>query len=308
MTTSSESEPKLTAKDLPILARVLFENGRLTITGNDAHTTIRSLKQALVDVAKPRDYPFQEEDHYQQAFLRFLTHMTIARNWRVSQQSRTDYLPAIKAGKPIVYETYETCLVCDQRFTVTILGNNIDFQCENECNTGDITFDIHFPTGEVVYADSPDRFGEAKESGLLPNVDDVSNINKLSNMYEWTRRYAAANIAFVFVGNTCPSVLTKPNGDIQIGGRGENTEDAPEAWNKEGYICTDLWWATLLDKQYYDEIIAKLPAKRKKGFIEKEYKSFKVRPGTYRFTIPDPSLVEDMDGLPYYFRGEFLHD
>lgn len=300
-----DADDTLVLKDIPILARLLFEVGSLTLSGDETHSSFRCLQKLLADSAKPRDYDFQDENHHQQEFLRFLTHMTTPSPY-ARLNAEEDYLPKIKAGEEISFKSYKKCDNCEQNFTVAITIPNIHFSCSEACEVGDVTFDIAFPTGVVVFDDNPDRFGEAYELKVLPDTTGIT-LESTKGINTITRRWAESNIVRVFVGNTSPRIWKDADDNLQIGGRHDEDEYLKDFENM-GYICTDLWWTTMLDKSTYDAIIAKLPVERDPRYYEKDIKTFNIRPGTYRFTIPDPGLVEDFDDVPYYFRGKFLHD
>lgn len=136
------------------------------------------------------------------------------------------------------------------------------FDCERRqfypLAAGDITapslqhVTVPLPTGELLVADwfRHDAFTAITDKVL----EDSPSISSSSGCEERTRRLATQlGIATVFVGNSCPSIQADANG-VRIGSM---TEEADMNGTSQGYVCTDLWWATMLDKQTLVDLFAR---------------------------------------------------
>lgn len=114
---------------------------------------------------------------------------------------------------------------------------------------------IQAPSGELLVADWF-RHGEftraVKEIAGEGVGTDVGKL-RLTSWYAQKHGFMS-----VFVGNTCPGICER--GDHLVIARidedGEMGEP-PIAGNVVGHICTDLWWATAIDRQVLTDILAR---------------------------------------------------
>lgn len=113
--------------------------------------------------------------------------------------------------------------------------------------------EVEFETGEVLVAD---WFRiEAFTDAVKEAEDDGNDINSALGCIRRTQEYAERlNFVSVMVGNSCPSVLCD-DGLVTVGRVDEDMEggNPPEP---AGWICTDLWWATLIDRKRLVGIVA----------------------------------------------------
>ena len=154
-------------------------------------------------------------------------------------------------------------------------------------SSGEFFVDIDFPTGEVVYADWPDRFSEIRDEGYLYDNDGSVSINFPEGQRLVSEEFAKQGVLHMYVGNSCPGLYINPdNHRIRIG-------KTSKGYKKVGYFCTDLWWVTMLDKSRYEEMLSKLPRERSERYHINDVVTTKIKPGRYRFfTVPQS---EDSD-------------
>jgi hypothetical protein len=262
----------------------------LTVTGDKSHLSIESLIKSYADIDKPRDYDFQSEDHYEESFLRFLNGFGFPDLFSI-HLSGEKTIAAIQGEEPQTLSLgYEgRCYDCGEKLQVTICGTNIDYSAKTgECKSNRVfDVEIDFPTGEVVFGDWPDRFSEVAAAGMLPTKS--YDVNRLVGCRQTTDGYVPYQVFHHSVGNTCPPWFYDPETQqIQIGGgaydEDEDEYTAPNGFVKQGYFCTDLWWVTMLDKKFYDAMIARLTGDRDPDYYEKEVETATIAPGRYRFT------------------------
>jgi len=107
---------------------------------------------------------------------------------------------------------------------------------------------IPCPSGRLLLFDNL-RGAAWSELLDLVRLEDVS-VNYAQGRIETTRNLAESlGIARVYVGNTCPSVVT--DGETVRVGRLSEEAEGQEA----GYITTDLWWVTAVDYQVLHELM-----------------------------------------------------
>lgn len=175
---------------------------------------------------------------------------------------------------------------------------------------GDYTFEVNFPTGKVICADRlPNSYD------MLQRLDDncTHTLNSSLGLKERTLSYATENILHVFVGNTCPSVFKKD--DTLVIGHSSNNECGNCSCGREecnceyeeyppidgaeniANICTDLWWASVVDVSIYEKLLADYFGKEEaEKYMDKiEAVETKLKPGVYKCTY---HRVEDTYDRP----------
>ena len=181
------------------------------------------------------------------------------------------------------------------------------------------TVEINVPTGNLLIAD---WFRD--ENNLLAEVTSVKNtvigakmreINEYGALYgdSALNEYAAvlsaaeANVATVFVGNSCPQIFANEN-IIVIS---SEKEKKAKKLNDEGCVCTDLWRATIVDEQVLKEHVEKFYDKNQQEAVMEEMKEganyVTVTPGKYllHFNI-DRNLLDDNDYGQSYLKVELI--
>lgn len=171
----------------------------------------------------------------------------------------------------------------------------------------DYSFEITFPTGEII---CKDRLPYSYD--MLKEIDDTGHtLNSNLGLKERTLAYANENIFHVFVGNSCPDVFKKD--DLLCVGHSNDNESGSCSCGREecdceyeeyppiegsiqiADICTDLWWASIVDVSIYEELLIDHYGKEQaKAYIEEIVPiETKIKPGVYKCT---------------YFRNEDIYD
>lgn len=131
-----------------------------------------------------------------------------------------------------------------------------------ECSTVEpYSFDITFPTGKVIVVDRL-QLDKAWKTSL---VKGCKTICSLQGCKEVTLAYATQNILHVAVGNTCPSLLQPEINPKQLFITNYSEEEEITRnkiqlkdvgiCNLLSFICTDLWWASMLDWEVYEQLL-----------------------------------------------------
>lgn len=180
--------------------------------------------------------------------------------------------------------------------------------------------EIELKTGHLLIADwfRIDEFTKAVKGRDF----DINSARGTLNQID----YYAKEHGFisVFVGNTCPRIFNNGN-DIVVGrldeddyeedGEGNeivsNDKVNPGDLKEVGYVCTDLWWATMIEKEQLINLVAKslgneAATKTVNDYIEErkdkgssDFTELHVTPGTY--TLNFRSSYQD-------FNNEFSSD
>jgi hypothetical protein len=154
---------------------------------------------------------------------------------------------------------------------------------------------VNFPTGELVIADwfRIEEFTDTVEYKGKDKYSEDRSINYAKGRVKSTTDYAEKfNFISVSVGNSSPRIFKK--GNTLVFGRGEYNEETdeevkPKGFAEKGYVCTDLWAVTVIDKQTLIEIVSKAKGedatKIIEDYIAETYgvNEIKVKPGEYSF-------------------------
>ncbi len=136
---------------------------------------------------------------------------------------------------------------------------------------------VEFKTGKLFMADwfRIEEFTKA--------VQYDGSINSIKGQIKSTEHAAKLGFITVHVGNSSPTIYQKGE-EFLFGYQKENMN---HEYHEKGYICTDLWNVTIIDKLTLIEIIAQKVGEEKAQELVKNYikenglKPINVSPGTY---------------------------
>jgi hypothetical protein len=154
---------------------------------------------------------------------------------------------------------------------------------------------VNFPTGELLIADwfRIPEFTDTVEYNGEDKYSQERSINYATGRVKSTTDYAEKfNFISVSVGNSSPRIFKQKN--TLVFGRGEYDEEkdceiVPKNFVEKGYVCTDLWAVTIIDKQTLIDIVSKAKGEDAteivEGYLQTEYggNTIKVKPGEYTF-------------------------
>lgn len=251
----------------------LIKARKLIIVGDDSHSTVRSMKAVYANIDAPREYDFQDINVNEQSALNYIQF------WNSFMMPCN--ADAVIAGAPVTGKVKDrVCDDCNHELAMTLEGNTLTITGDGPCQSN-AAFDVklHFPTGEVIAGDFPVGFHKWYHHPLHKKRMADTYTPGLAGLRESTERWQKENVGHFFVGNTCPNVKLAKGGVISI-----RPDEKDETGRKLTNICTDLWWATLVDEQTWRAMMQSI------GALEPEIASmldaaekFKVKPGTYVF-------------------------
>lgn len=145
--------------------------------------------------------------------------------------------------------------------------------------------EVEFKTGELLIAD---WFRiEAFTNAVTATEDPTVDINSIQGCVKRTEEYLSKHgFVSVFVGNSCPRVMNE-QGALVFGHIDEDS-DSVSTPSPVGSVTTDLWWATIIDRQRLVEIVAgelgiETAARVVEEYLEKHrVLRVQVAPGTHR--------------------------
>ena len=200
------------------------------------------------------------------------------------------------------------CYNCGKSVNLCFDGKRIyNEDTESTCfDKKEFSFDITVNSGKLVLADWIPYGLE------ILGIED-EDVNFLEGRYIQSKNYADLNVMHFYVGNTSPLVSQKDNTVIiESPGYYENEDGTDgqifydESFEQKGNICTDLWWATGIDLEYYKSLINK---KFGEGWTDEYLDNFlkraiilDVEPGIYTCT----TFYENCDRYDYSKSNLFI--
>lgn len=150
------------------------------------------------------------------------------------------------------------CESCDERLTLSIdYDTNLIYStykkdpCILPFKPKNLTVHLKSPSGKIVFLNDPRKiFNESRD-----NRYKVS-INSTLGCIQETEFYASHNIGFFFISNSMPYIFQN-NSEILFASFNEESDEDIEKfknYNELGYICTGLWWYTVLDYDLYQSL------------------------------------------------------
>ncbi len=147
--------------------------------------------------------------------------------------------------------------------------------------------ELSVPSGKLIVADNL----RGKDGGFF-DLEPEMSINYGRGLDAWARDYAEKkNMGYAFVGNTCPSIVRRKDGVLEVvtGGWDEETDTeipkhGPDDEVVAG-ICTDLWATMITDYQHWLDNGGSEVEKANEGYSLEKYQLIDVESGQYRWTI-----------------------
>lgn len=213
--------------------------------------------------------------------------------------------------------TNHRCDACGTHLkTISAFGGKNDLHCIMDIDEIQEVF-IDVPSGTLMCGDwfrddyntvdLATSIANSKALTTLKNTPDFTVNSEMSALGEYAQILACAdqNMISIYVGNTSPSVLNEGH-KITIA----HTED--DNPHMEASICTDLWRASLIDKQFLTEMFAQKYTKNQLNQVFEDLSDdgafeIKVKPGTYKVTYNTRyKPIYEKDGDKVFFTLELM--
>lgn len=240
--------------------------------------------------------------------------MTYVKTPITIEENYTNLINKVNSGDFQRFELeYDECFGCGKKIhmvtkdwkvqlqTTQIQENNkIEFKVLPDCIEDKIyEVNIEFKTGELLMADWFRIPEFTKQVDYNPEYKKLS-INSDLGKIQSTEHAAELGFVTIHVGNSSPSIYQNGN-DFVFGREKEDSEQ--NHYKEKGYICTDLWNATIIDKSRLIEIVAqKLGEEEAKKTVEKYLEEEKnninfitVQPGKYNIAYSPNKDISNID-------------
>lgn len=212
-------------------------------------------------------------------------------------------------GRHLVSEDFCSCTDCGQKMRLIFEGWKPKFQVlkkiedkkiimgnPESCLAKEVvSLNVDFPTGELLMADwfRIPGFTEAVEYKGADKYSQERSINHASGRILATKENLENfNFISISVGNSSPRIFQSGN-NLAFGSVDEDKEDDIGKYKEVGYVCTDLWAVTIIDKKVLIEIIAKtnnedidIATELVNKYIKEEsVNKVNVKPGSYQLNF-----------------------
>jgi hypothetical protein len=145
------------------------------------------------------------------------------------------------------------------------------------------TIEIEFKTGNLLINDwfRIDGFDDIVETERLPSINSGFGIE--ANIRHYIKNYGFISC---FVGNSSPEIFMSSDKNTLVFGH-HDEEIELQNFNNIGSVCTDLWWASIIEEEVLLDIITKTQGDNAHALI-REYADnlwtmnrVKIEPGIY---------------------------
>lgn len=129
------------------------------------------------------------------------------------------------------------------------------------------------------------------------------NVNTIPGTINTTLHHMERGAVHVYVGNSSPSAYETEDGSIVFGYASEEEKDGTlregETPESLGFVCTDLWWVTMIERHKLEEILRPVHGDDTERLIEEHGTDLVIdlEPGTYdvRFHGAPKLFMEEFD-------------
>lgn len=158
----------------------------------------------------------------------------------------------------IEFQSSQRCPACNEYISMIINYDQmavVPLVKKQDCPLANaptnIVITLKSPSGKLVFLNDPRKFLKIERDNRY-----AVSINSTLGCIQETEFYASHNVGFFFVGNSSPHIFQNDN-DIVICSDYDDDEEVSlvsSDYAEVGYICTDLWWYTVMDHQLFIEL------------------------------------------------------
>jgi hypothetical protein len=207
---------------------------------------LETYKDTLVNLRghnlTPEDYVlFSSLDHYWQHSLEMSLYMFDA--LRNSEQT-PDVLRSLSTMRYL-----NRCEICNEAMYLEEVEPGKKVTVTKSCPAPqgyppfDITLDC--PSGQMIFAND---FRELVEG------DESFDVNAILGTIKTIQGYEEKKMLHFLVGNSCPGVMQRGDSEICVSREYDEETDSrktPEGFEEKYSVCTDLWWVSAMDYEYF---------------------------------------------------------
>lgn len=171
----------------------------------------------------------------------------------VRDNRKINYFTFAYAKNKVEFQSSLRCPACNQYLSMIIDYDQmavVPLSKIKDCPLANvptnIVVELNSPSGKLVFLNDPREFFKLKRENRY-----AISINSTLGCIQETQFYADHNIGHFFIGNCMPYIFQKDNEILFSSFNDESEDDAFEDYDQLGYVCTGLWWYTILDYQLF---------------------------------------------------------
>lgn len=171
---------------------------------------------------------------------------------------KINYFTFSYARNKVEFQSSLRCPACNQYLTMIIDYDQmaiVPLSKVKDCPLANvptnIVVELNSPSGKLVFLNDPREFFKLERENRY-----AISINSTLGCIQETQFYADHNIGHFFIGNCMPYIFQKDNEILFSSFDEEYEDDRFEGYEQLGYVCTGLWWYTILDHQLFLKLCA----------------------------------------------------
>ena len=179
----------------------------------------------------------------------------------IRENTKINYYFMFSYGKnKIEFQSSRRCPSCNEYITMMIDYEQMAVvslikkpDCPISTVPDNVVVELPSPSGKLVFLNDPRSFLHIERE----NRYKIS-INSILGKLQETEAYAEKDVGFFFIGNCMPSIFQKGNKILFSSFNEESDADIEQFkdYDELGYVCTGLWWYTILDHQLFLDLCA----------------------------------------------------
>lgn len=179
----------------------------------------------------------------------------------IRDNTKIDYYFMFSYGNnKIEFQSSRSCPSCNEYLSMMIDYDKMAVvsllkkpDCPMAVAPKNVIVELKSPSGKLVFLNDPRQFLKIERD----NRYKVS-INSTLGCLQETEAYAEQNVGYFFIGNCMPYIFQKGNEILFSSFNEESDEDIEQFKDYEelGYVCTGLWWYSILDHQLFLDLCA----------------------------------------------------
>ena len=160
----------------------------------------------------------------------------------------------------IEFQSSRGCPSCNEHITMMIDYEQmavVSFIKKPDCPIStvpdNVVVELPSPSGKLVFLNDPRSFLHIERENRYK-----LSINSILGKLQETEAYAEKDVGFFFIGNCMPYIFQKDNEILFSSFNEESDEDIERFKDHQelGYVCTGLWWYSILDHQLFLDLCA----------------------------------------------------
>lgn len=178
----------------------------------------------------------------------------------IRDNTKSNYFMFAYNKNKIEFQSSRSCPSCNEHITMMIDYDKmavVSFINKPDCPLStvpdNVVVELPSPSGRLVFLNDPRSFLSIERENRYK-----LSINSVLGKLQETEAYAEKDVGFFFIGNCMPYIFQKDN-EILFSSFDEESDEDIERFKDHqelGYVCTGLWWYSILDHQLFLDLCA----------------------------------------------------